>query len=211
MATHSSVLAWRTPGTEEPGGLPSMGLHRVGHDWSDLAAAAAAAASDDCYGPEISFSVPRSLGDEGIISIPSFQRRKLSIREIYVQGHLASERFCYLPLENHIHESVLQCIWEIWTPVAEVQQKQNQRASGWTMEAEGAWVSCPWLWSTSEPMSHPSSPPIRAQPLWVLLACLQWVPHWLALRKQDSRAPWLNVGSLVRCPDVKPSSSTYWP
>ena len=42
MATHSSVLAWRIPGTGEPGGLPSMGSHRVGHDWSDLAAAAAA-------------------------------------------------------------------------------------------------------------------------------------------------------------------------
>ena len=41
MATHSSVLAWRIPGTGKPGGLPSMGLHRVGHDWSDLAAAAA--------------------------------------------------------------------------------------------------------------------------------------------------------------------------
>ena len=41
MATHSSVLAWRIPGTGEPGGLQSMGLHRVGHDWSDLAAAAA--------------------------------------------------------------------------------------------------------------------------------------------------------------------------
>ena len=40
MATHSSVLAWRIPGMGEPGGLPSMGLHRVGHDWSDLAAAA---------------------------------------------------------------------------------------------------------------------------------------------------------------------------
>ena len=39
MATHSSVLAWRIPGTGEPGGLLSMGLHRVGHDWSDLAAA----------------------------------------------------------------------------------------------------------------------------------------------------------------------------
>ena len=38
MATHSSVLAWRIPGTGEPGGLPSMGSHRVGHDWSDLAA-----------------------------------------------------------------------------------------------------------------------------------------------------------------------------
>ena len=36
MATHSSVLAWRIPGTGEPGGLPSMGSHRVGHDWSDL-------------------------------------------------------------------------------------------------------------------------------------------------------------------------------
>ena len=42
MATHSSVLAWRIPGTGEPGGLSSMGSHRVGHDWSDLAAAAAA-------------------------------------------------------------------------------------------------------------------------------------------------------------------------
>ena len=42
MATHSSVLAWRIPGTGEPGGLQSMGLHRVGHDWSDLAAVAVA-------------------------------------------------------------------------------------------------------------------------------------------------------------------------
>ena len=42
MATHSSVLAWRIPGTAEPGGLPSLGSHRVGHDWIDLAAAAAA-------------------------------------------------------------------------------------------------------------------------------------------------------------------------
>ena len=42
MATYSSVLAWRIPGTGEPDGLPSMGSHRVRHDWSDLAAAAAA-------------------------------------------------------------------------------------------------------------------------------------------------------------------------
>ena len=41
MATHSSVVAWRIPGTGEPGGLLSMGSHRVGHNWSDLAAAAA--------------------------------------------------------------------------------------------------------------------------------------------------------------------------
>ena len=41
MATHSSVLAWRIPGTGEPGGLPSMRSHRVRHDWSDLAVAVA--------------------------------------------------------------------------------------------------------------------------------------------------------------------------
>ena len=40
MATHSSVLAWSIPGTGEPGGLPSLGSHRVRHDWSNLAAAA---------------------------------------------------------------------------------------------------------------------------------------------------------------------------
>ena len=39
MATHSSVLAWRIPGMGEPGGLLSLGSHRVEHDWSDLAAA----------------------------------------------------------------------------------------------------------------------------------------------------------------------------
>ena len=48
MATHSSILAWRIPGTEEPGGLPSMGSHRVRHNWRDLAAAAAAVAVKRC-------------------------------------------------------------------------------------------------------------------------------------------------------------------
>ena len=42
LATHSSILAWRIPRTEESGGLQSIGLQRVGHDWSDLAAAAVA-------------------------------------------------------------------------------------------------------------------------------------------------------------------------
>ena len=41
IATHSNVLAWKIPGTVEPSGLLSMGLHRIGHDWRDLAAAAA--------------------------------------------------------------------------------------------------------------------------------------------------------------------------
>ena len=45
MATHSSILARRIPWSKEPGGLPSMGSHRLGHDWNDFAAAAAAAAA----------------------------------------------------------------------------------------------------------------------------------------------------------------------
>ena len=49
IATHSSVLAWRIPGTGESGGLPSMGSHRVGHDWSDLAAAAGKNTGVGCY------------------------------------------------------------------------------------------------------------------------------------------------------------------
>ena len=47
MATHSSILAWRMPGREEPGGLPPMGLHRVGHNWRNLAAAARCYYSSD--------------------------------------------------------------------------------------------------------------------------------------------------------------------
>ena len=46
MATHSSVLAWRIPGKAEAGGLPSMGSHKVGYDWSNLAAAAAETRND---------------------------------------------------------------------------------------------------------------------------------------------------------------------
>ena len=56
MATHSSVLAWRIPGTGEPGGLPSMGSHGVGHNWSDLAAAAAAAVWSTSMGKWFLFS-----------------------------------------------------------------------------------------------------------------------------------------------------------
>ena len=55
MATHSSVLAWRIPETAEPGGLRSLGSHRVGHDWSDAAAAAAEA------GKQTSPALPKLL------------------------------------------------------------------------------------------------------------------------------------------------------
>ena len=53
MATHSSVLAWRIPGMAKPGGLPSLGSRRVGHDGSDLAAATAADQWNKIESPEI--------------------------------------------------------------------------------------------------------------------------------------------------------------
>ena len=72
MATHSSVLAWRVPGMGEPGGLPSMGSHRVGHDWSDLAEAAAPSLTRGTPKDQ-SPAFPSSLkGYQGKFSIPSF-------------------------------------------------------------------------------------------------------------------------------------------
>ena len=67
MATHSSVLAWRIPGTGEPGGLPSMGLHRVGHDWSNLAAAAAV--FHCIYVPHLLYPVYGHLGCSHVLAI----------------------------------------------------------------------------------------------------------------------------------------------
>ena len=68
LATHSSVLAWRIPGMGEPGGLLSMGLHRVGHDWSNLAAAAAGEEEEEVYqislDPQFSLC-SRSRGQRG--------------------------------------------------------------------------------------------------------------------------------------------------
>ena len=79
MATHSSVLAWRIRGTGEPGGLPSTGLHRVGHDWRDLAAAAAGVF------PELSciFDDPTDVGNL-ISGSSAFSKTSLNVREFMV-------------------------------------------------------------------------------------------------------------------------------
>ena len=60
IATHSSILAWRIPGTEEPSGLPSTGSHRVGHGWSDLAVAVASLIAQFLSQDLQSASVPRA-------------------------------------------------------------------------------------------------------------------------------------------------------
>ena len=62
MATHSSVLAWRIPGTGQPDGLPSMGSHRVGHDWSYLAAAADTCMYTHTHTHTFKFALPICYG-----------------------------------------------------------------------------------------------------------------------------------------------------
>ena len=74
MATHSSVLAWRIPGTGESGGLPSMGSHRVGLDWSNLAATAAAQGLTEESPISSLFSCPQTLYAQVLWIQPSSQQ-----------------------------------------------------------------------------------------------------------------------------------------
>ena len=93
MATHSSVLAWTIPGTGEPGGLPSMGSHRVGHDWSDLAAAVAVTLIGE-GGALVVKNLPANAGDiRDASSIPEPGRSP-------GEGH--GNPLQYSCLENHM-------------------------------------------------------------------------------------------------------------
>ena len=100
MATHSSVLAWRIPGTGEPGRLPSMGSHRVRHDWSNLVAAAAnyfprwlsgKESTRQCRGPR------RWSFSPWVGKIP--RRRKLQLTLVFLSGKSHGQRSlaCYNP------------------------------------------------------------------------------------------------------------------
>ena len=88
MATHSSVPAWRIPGTAEPDGLQSMGSHRVGHDWSDLAATAVERRSrkvlGKCYDKDKQWSPLRFLQCLGVygnsfVKVKAFYRETVSL------------------------------------------------------------------------------------------------------------------------------------
>ena len=91
MATHSSVLAWRILGTGEPSGLPSMGLHRVGHNWSDLVAAAAGIW--DPSGPGIKLMSPALAGG------------------FSTSGPLGSPAVLYLNIDLRGHDMTEQLKW----------------------------------------------------------------------------------------------------
>ena len=124
MATHSSVLAWRIPGMAEPGGLPSMGSHRVGHDWSDLAAAAAAVYSNSLpfylkpfflsqdptqdttlYYLQVSLRSPRSW---------QFLRLSLFLMTDSGSFEECTQAFCRLPRSGDWCDISLMSSWGLW-------------------------------------------------------------------------------------------------
>ena len=71
MATHSSILAWRIPRTEEPGGLLSIGLHRVGDDWSDLACMHALEKEMATHSSILAWRIPGTEEPGGLLSMGS--------------------------------------------------------------------------------------------------------------------------------------------
>ena len=88
MATHSSTLAWKIPWTEEPGRLQSMGLHRIRHDWSELAAAAATLNKE-----QNQISNPGSLPPESIFFFFFFSLKATILLTVYKLKHINSVQF----------------------------------------------------------------------------------------------------------------------
>ena len=103
MATHSSVLAWRIPGMAEPGGLPSMGSHRVRHSWSDLAAAAARSLQW-AYAHTIKWKFTEQICSPDVSGNSTFLSSKVSWRipEACVLK-VTFESQCLPPLESYFH------------------------------------------------------------------------------------------------------------
>ena len=71
MATHSSILVWRISGTEEPGGLPSMGSHTVGHGWSNLACMHALEKEMATHSSVLAWRIPGTEEPGGLLSMGS--------------------------------------------------------------------------------------------------------------------------------------------
>ena len=117
MATHSSSLAWRIPGTGEPGGLPSMGLHRVRHDWSDLASWlwSVSVQSFNCVWL---FVTPWTAAHQASLSITNWSLlRLLSIESVMPSNHfilchpLVLLPFIFPSIRVFSNESVLCIRW----------------------------------------------------------------------------------------------------
>ena len=105
MATHSSTLAWKIPGTGEPGGLPTMASHRVRHDWRDLAAAAPPPGplNQWCHPVILSSTVPFSSCPQSFPASRSFHMSQLFAWGGQSVGFSASyQSFQWTPRTEHL-------------------------------------------------------------------------------------------------------------
>ena len=110
MATHSTVLACRIPGTGDPGGLPSMGSHSVKHNWSNLAAAAAAAHKH---------TDPRLVGTKKLVMLtPSYLTTNQSEEFPWADHTLFLEHYKTLHYLFQDGSHSLECIPLPWSPLS---------------------------------------------------------------------------------------------
>ena len=107
MATHSSILAWRIPGTGEPGRLPSMGSHRVGHEWSDLAAGSTRRARRRQWHPTPELLHGKSHGRRSLVGCSPWGRSS----QTWLSDFTFPFHFHALEKEMATHSSVLA--WRI--------------------------------------------------------------------------------------------------
>ena len=99
MATHSSVLAWRITGTRESGGLPSMGSHRVGHEGSDTAAAAAAYIQIQ---KDFQFKGQKKVHKNNIL--PTTVEKVLRFSKKLNQNYLFMQNFQYFYMQRKLNQ-----------------------------------------------------------------------------------------------------------
>ena len=157
MATHSSVLAWRIPGTGEPGGLPSMRSPRVRHDWGDLAAAAA-----------VSGLVPspllweRGACNKGAPSTPREPKKKKKKRPVILHK-VDSERSSQVRSAG----TCLQPPWKL--QAGRPSASRHLRVSRWTGVGRGGWSRGGWPLSAAghRRRPQPDKPrPFLDSPAW---------------------------------------------
>ena len=190
MATHSRALTWRIPGMGEPGGLLSLGSHRVGHDWSDLAAAAAAVAK------RVKTFLARAIQplQAGRNSVPSHHCSQLSLGTegaaliCNIAGLLAgSASAIKTPLWRWT------CVASIHNPVARTShvalpnhRQLSESASSWCQEDQGP----VHLWAVSTTIASMTSfasswlPKFRLQCVLSCFSCVQlFVTPWTVSHK----------------------------
>ena len=149
MATHSSVLDWRIPGTGEPGGLPSLGSHRVIHNWSDLAAAAAASKKWHFPGGLVVKDLCANAGDAGEASLAPGWGSSPGGRNSYPLQYSCWEN----PMDRGACQTTVCGVTKSWATDARQESKTGLR-SGLPWWSSGLRFCLPmqevWVWSLVE-------------------------------------------------------------